>query len=61
MDLQTSQSTTNLRPTMGKLTTLFCFALACVLMIGSLVAPERSQRIGQPGAPLSWNSLDRLS
>lgn len=60
MDLQASQST-NPRPTMGKLATLFCFALACVLMIGSLVAPERSQRIGQPGAPLSWNSLDRLS
>ena len=61
MDLQASQSTSGYRPTLTKLATLFCFALACALMIGSLMAPHSSQRIGQPGTPLSWYSADRTS
>jgi hypothetical protein len=61
MDLQTAQTMTGRRLTMTKLATVFCFALACALMIGSLMSPGKSDRLSQPQSPLSSNSAMKVS
>ena len=61
MDLQAGHIMGNRRQTMTTLATLFCFALACALMIGSLMAAHKAERTGQSGTPLTWNSATRIS
>ena len=56
MDLHAAQSTGERRRSPTTFATMFCFALACALMIGSLIAPDKQQRTGQPAAPLTWHS-----
>lgn len=60
MDLQAGQPMSTRRQTLTTLATLFCFALACAFMIGSLMMPEK-QHSGQSGTPLSANFATRLS
>ena len=53
MDLQAAQSMGGQRQTLTTLATLFCFALACAFLIGSLMLSGKLGHSGQPGSPLS--------
>lgn len=52
MDLQAEQMMRGRQAPLTKLTALLCFALACVLLIGSLVAPVKASPKGLTGASL---------
>jgi hypothetical protein len=53
MDLQSAQLARGRRGMLPKLLTLFCFALACALLIGSLVAPVRAKGFHHAAAALT--------
>jgi hypothetical protein len=57
MDLQSARMARGRRGVLPRLLTLVCFALACALLIGSLVAPVRAKDV-RHAAPLS---LERAS
>ena len=61
MDLEAANSTSDRRQTLTTLATLFCFGLACALMIGSLMMPGKPQHADRPDQPLSWNLSTRVS
>ncbi len=52
MDLQSALMARGRRGALPRLLTLLCFALACALLIGSLVAPVRAK--GIPHAADMW-------
>ena len=51
MDLQSALMARGRRGALPRLLTLLCFALACALLIGSLVAPVRVVNVPRAWAP----------
>ena len=61
MDLQATESMSGKRSPLTTLVTLFCFALACALMIGSLLMPGKLDHRGHTVAPLSSTFVTKTS
>lgn len=53
MDLQAAQMMRGKRSMLSKVTVVVCFALACALLIGSLISPGRAFPKSQFGVSLN--------
>lgn len=56
MDLQTVNMLGGNRCSITRLAAIACFAVACALMIGSLIVPTKTYSVGSFGKPAQWNA-----
>jgi hypothetical protein len=61
MDLQAAELLSGRRWSTVKLAALVCLALACALLIGSLLMPARAEADARQNQPLTWVPSGPLS
>lgn len=56
MDLQSVNMLGGSRWSIARLAAVACFALACALMVGSLIVPAKTFSLGAVAKPALWQS-----